>query len=113
MNYLMAVLIGFCVLLSSGTAVAASTGEEKATTGAQALDQQDDEERKEGSKAAVMEADPVNRASLLYLVLIAGAIVVVMRMGIAFAKKKMDEELAATQAKIDLEEQEKRSQARG
>lgn len=111
MNHIMAVLIGFCVLLSSGTAMAAGAGQEGVTASAQAVVQQ--QEMKEGTKAAAVEANPGNRASLLYIVLIGGVMVVVMKMAIAYAKKKMEEEREAAREKSALEERQRKSQAKG
>lgn len=107
MNYIMAVLIGFSALLASGTAMAAGAGQEGTTAGAQALDPQ------QGAKAAVMEADPGNRASLLYIVLIGGGMVVAMKMAIAYGKKKLEEEREAAREKAELEERQRKSQAKG
>ena len=56
MNYIMAVLIGFSVLLAGGTAMAVGAGQDGATAGAQVLEPQ--QGKKEGAKAAVTEADP-------------------------------------------------------
>lgn len=111
MNYIMAVVIGFSVLLAGGTAMAAGAGQDGATAGAQALEPQQGE--KEGAKAAVMEADPGNRASLLYIVLIGGVMVVAMKMAIAYGKKKLEEEREAAREKAALEARQKRSQAKG
>lgn len=113
MNYIMAVVIGFCVLLSGGTAVAASAGDEKGAAGAPALDPQRDAGKTGGSKAEMMKADPENRASLLYIVLIGGVMVVVMKMAIAYGKRKMEEEREVAREKSALEERQKKSQAKG
>lgn len=110
MNYIMAVLIGFSVLLAGGTAMAAGTGQDGATAGAQVLEPQ--QGKKEGAKAAVTEADPGNRASLLYIVLVGGVMVVAMKMAIAYGKK-LEEEREAAREKAALEERQKRSQAKG
>ena len=110
MNYIMAVLIGFSVLLAGGTAMAADAGQDAATARAQVLDPQ---QGKEVAKAAVTEADPGNRASLLYIVLIGGVMVVAMKMAIAYGKKKLEEEREAAREKAALEERQKRSQAKG
>ena len=69
--------------------------------------------KKEGAKAAVTEADPGNRASLLYIVLVGGVMVVAMKMAIAYSKKKLEEEREAAREKAALEERQKRSQAKG
>ena len=111
MSYIMAVVIGFSVLLAGGTATAAGAGQDGATVGAQALEPPQGE--KEGAKAAVMEADPGNRASLLYIVLIGGVMVVAMKMAIAYGKKKLEEEREAAREKAALEARQKRSQAKG
>ncbi|HRV78602.1 MAG TPA: hypothetical protein P5537_10950 [Thauera sp.] len=111
MNYIMAVLIGFSVLLAGGTAMAVGAGQDGATAGAQVLEPQ--QGKKEGAKAAVTEADPGNRASLLYIVLVGGVMVVAMKMAIAYGKKKLEEEREAAREKAALEERQKRSQAKG
>ena len=110
MNYVMAALIGFCVFLSSGAAVAAGTPE--GTAKVQAADEQKDKDASAGPAAEVMQADPGNRASLLYIVLIAGVMVVLVKMAVAVAKKKMEEEAAAAQARIDGEDQQRKSQTK-
>ena len=110
MNWIMAVSIGFCVLLSSGTAMAAGAGQEGGMASVQVPAQQ---EKKEGAKTAVTEADPGNRASLLYIVLIGGVMVVAMKMAIAYGKKKLDEEREAAREKAAREERQKKSQAQG
>ena len=111
MNYIMAVLIGFSVLLAGGTAMAAGTGQDGATAGAQVLEPQ--QGKKEGAKAAVTVADPGNRASLLYIVLVGGVMVVAMKMAIAYGKKKLEEEREAAREKAALEERQRSSQAKG
>ncbi len=110
MNHIMAVLIGLCVLFSSGAAMAAGAGQEGAAVGVQASAQQ--QERKEGATVEVMEADPGNRASLLYIVLIGGVMVVGMKMVIAYGKRKLEEEREAAREKSALEEQQRKSQAK-
>lgn len=94
MNRIQAVLIGCGVLLASGTAMAAGAAQGGAT-------------------AAVTQADPGNRASLLYIVLIGGVMVVAMKMAIAYGKKKLDEEREAAREKAAREERQKKSQAQG
>ena len=111
MNWIMAVSIGFCVLLSSGTAMAAGAGQEGGMASVQAPAQQ--QEKKEGAKTAVTEADPGNRASLLYIVLIGGVMVVAMKMAIAYGKKKLDEEREAAREKAAREERQNKPQAQG
>jgi hypothetical protein len=111
MNYLMAALLGFCFLLSSGTVVAASTQEGAAKV--QAADEQKDKDGSAGTATEVMQADPGNRASLMYIVLVAGVMVVLVKMAIAVAKSKMEEEVAAAQARIDGEDQQGQSQTKG
>lgn len=111
MNYIMAVLIGFSVLLAGGTAMAVGAGQDGATAGAQVLEPQ--QGKKEGAKAAVTEADPGNRASLLYIVLVGGVMVVAMKMAIAYGKKKLDEEREAAREKAAREERQNKSQAQG
>ncbi|MDX9886883.1 hypothetical protein [Thauera sp.] len=53
------------------------------------------------SSATAMAAAPQddNRASLFSIILVAGVMIVLVKLVIAFAKKKMEEEIQATQAK--------------
>ena len=77
-----------------------------------AADEQEDKDGSAGPAVEVMQADPGNRASLLYIVLIAGVMVVLVKMAIAVAKKKMEQEAAAAQARIDGEDQRRTSQTK-
>ena len=56
--------------------------------------------RRRAPRQAVMEADPGNRASLLYIVPIGGVMVVAMKMAIAYGKKKLDESARPPERKL-------------
>ena len=65
------------------------------------------------SSATAMAAssEDGNRASMLYIVLVAGVMIVAMKLVIAFAKKKMEADLQAAQEKSGAKAQDDDSQA--
>lgn len=65
------------------------------------------------SSATAMAAssEDGNRASMLYIVLVAGAMIVAMKLVIAFAKKKMEADLRAAKEKSGAKAQDDDSQA--
>ncbi len=109
MKHMAAALIGLCVLLSSGAAVAATPQEGKARAEVQTHDRQD----KQSPGAESLEQDPGNRASLLSLILVGGVMVVAVKLAVAFAKKKMEEDIRIAQAKADSEKQQNGSRTDG
>ena len=65
------------------------------------------------SSATAMAAssEDGNRASMLYIVLVAGVMIVAMKLVIAFAKKKMEADLQAVKEKSGAKAQDDDSQA--
>ena len=65
------------------------------------------------SSATAMAAssEDGNRASMLYIVLVAGVMIVAMKLVIAFAKKKMEADLEAAKEKSGTKAQDDDSQA--
>lgn len=67
------------------------------------------------SSATAIAAAPQegNRASMLSIVLVAGVMIVLVKLVIAFAKRKMDEERKAAEEKLGAAAQRDDSQANG
>ena len=67
------------------------------------------------SSATAMAAAPQedNRASMLSILLVAGVMIVVVKLVIAYARKKMEEDIQAAQEKPGSEARENDSQSNG
>ena len=67
------------------------------------------------SSATAMAAAPQedNRASMFSILLVAGVMIVVVKLVIAYAKKKMEEDIQAAQEKPGSEARENDSQSNG
>lgn len=85
LKYIVAVLISFCLYLANGAAMA-NTAQEDVSSG---------------------------RASLLFIALLAGVVILIGRTAIAIAKNKMDKEAAAAKAHADLEARKSESETKG
>ena len=109
MKHLAAVLIGFIVYFSSGTTLAAAPQDENTAAKVQAPKIQVIIEEKKSQRAESMEADPSNRASMLYILLVAGVMIVVVNIIISFAKKKMEEDIKVVQDESGAETQKDKS----
>ena len=108
MKYLAALLIGFIVYFSSGTALAATAQDENTASKVQAPKIREVIKEKD-QRAESMEADPSNRASMLYILLAAGVMIVVVNIIVPFAKKKMEEDIKVVQDKTGAEAQKDKS----
>lgn len=109
MKYLAAILIGFIVYFSSGTALAATAQDENAASKVQAPKMQKIIGEKKSQRAESMEADPSNRASMLYILLVAGVMIVVVNIIVSYAKKKMEEDIKVVLDKSGAESQKNKS----
>ena len=76
MKYMAAVLMSFCILLSTAPAVAATPADDKPAASAQAPDTQ---QAKESPTAEAPQAALDNRASMLSILLVAGVMIVVVK----------------------------------
>ncbi len=108
MKYLAALLIGFIVYFSSGTALAATAQDENTASKVQAPKIREVIKEKD-QRAESMEADPSNRASMLYILLVAGGMIVVVNIIVSYAKKKMEEDIKVVQDKSGAETQKDKS----
>ena len=108
MKYLAALLIGFIVYFSSGTALAATAQDENTASKVQAPKIREVIKEKD-QRAESMEADPSNRASMLYILLVAGVMIVAVNLVVSFARKKMEEDIKVAQEKSGTEPQKNKS----
>ena len=96
MKYLTAVLMSFIFLFSSGVTLTATAQTEKNTAlSAPASENQGNTTGKEIKSTNATQPDTSNRASMLYILLVAGVMIVVVNLVVSYAKKKMEEEAKA------------------
>ena len=103
MKYLTAVLMSFIFLFSSGVTLAARAQAENTTVSAQSSENQGNATGKEIKSPNTTQPDTSNRASLLYILLVAGVMIVVVNLIVSYAKKKMEEEAKVAQEKSGSE----------
>ena len=103
MKYLTTVLMSFMLSFSSGFTLSATVQAENTALSAQVPENQGSRTGKEIKSTNTMEADTSNRASMLYIILVAGVMIIVVNMIVSYAKKKMEEEAKAAQEKSDSE----------
>ncbi len=104
MKYLTAVLMSFIFLFSSGVTLTATAQTEKNTAlSAPASENQGNTTGKEIKSTNTTQPDTSNRASMLYILLVAGVMIVVVNLVVSYAKKKMEEEAIAAQEKSGSE----------
>ena len=109
MKYIAAVLIGFIVYFSSGVTLAATPQSENTAVSAQVSENQGNMTRKETQSANTTKPGTSNRASMLYILLVAGVMIVVVNLIVSYAKKKMEEEAKVAQEKSGTEPQKNKS----
>lgn len=109
MKYLKAVLMIFIFLFSSGVTLAETAQAENTAVSAQASANQENTTGKEIRSPNTMEPDTSNRASMLYILLVAGVMIVVVNLIVSYAKKKMEEEAKVAQDKSGSEPQKNKS----
>lgn len=103
MKYLTAVLMSFIFLFSSGVTLATTAQTENTTLSAQASENQGNTTGKEIKSTNATQPDTSNRASMLYILLVAGVMIVVVNLVVSYAKKKMEEESKVAQEKSGSE----------
>ena len=103
MKYLTAVLMSFIFLFSSGVTLAARAQAENTTVSAQSSENQGNATGKEIKSPNTTQPDTSNRASMLYILLVAGVMIVVVNLVVSYAKKKMEEEAKVAQEKSGSE----------
>lgn len=103
MKYMAAVLISLCIHFSAGAAVAATPAEEKSAASVPTLENQ---KAKERPTAEAPKPTTDNRASMLSIILVAGVMIVGVKLAVALAKKKMEEEIQAAKAEEKAGSQE-------
>lgn len=103
MKYLTAVLMSFIFLFSSGVTLAATAQTENTAASPPASENQGNTTGKEIKSTNATQPDTSNRASMLYILLVAGVMIVVVNLVVSYAKKKMEEEAKAAQEKSDSE----------
>ena len=95
MKYLTAVLMSFIFLFSSGVTLATTAQAEDTAASAPASENQGNTTGKEIKSTNTTQPDTSNRASMLYILLVAGVMIVVVNLVVSYAKKKMEEEAKA------------------
>ena len=103
MKYLTAVLMGFIFLFSSGVTLAATAQAENTALSTQASENQENPTGKEINSTNTTQPETSNRASMLYILLVAGVMIVVVNLVVSYAKKKMEEEAKVAQEKSGSE----------
>lgn len=109
MKYIAAVLIGFIVYFSSGVTLAATPQSETTAASAQVSENQGNMTRKETQNANTTKPGTSNRASMLYILLVAGVMIVAVNLVVSFARKKMEEDIKVAQEKSGTEPQKNKS----
>ncbi len=109
MNYIAAVLIGLIVYFSSGVTLAATPQSETTAASAQVSENQGNMTRKETQNANTTKPGTSNRASMLYILLVAGVMIVAVNLAVSFARKKMEEDIKVAQDKSGTEPQKNKS----
>ena len=109
MKHIATVLIGFIIYFSSGVTLAAPPQSENTAVNAQVSENQGNMTRKETQSANTTEPGTSNRASMLYILLVAVVMIVVVNLVVSFARKKMEEDIKVAQEKSGTEPQKNKS----
>ena len=109
MKYLTAVLMVFIFLFSSGVTLATTAQTENTALSTQASENPGTATGKEIRIPNTTQPDTSNRASMLYILLVAGVMIVVVNLIVSYAKKKMEEEAKVAQEKSGSEPQKNKS----
>ena len=109
MKYLTAVLMSFIFLFSSGVTLATTAQAEDTAASAPASENQGNTTGKEIKSTNTTQPDTSNRASMLYILLVAGVMIVAVNLVVSFARKKMEEDIKVAQEKSGTEPQKNKS----
>ena len=109
MKYLTAVLMSFIFLFSSGVTLAATAQTENTAASPPASENQGNTTGKEIKSTNATQPDTSNRASMLYILLVAGVMIVAVNLAVSFARKKMEEDIKVAQEKSGTEPQKNKS----